>query len=203
MSEGFAERLRRIVEDTDPIHKWDATIAKGAVSIPEGLMLAMCDVDCGSQTVGMVKKVLQWRGEDPDGAKALWDQLQAENELLAEVLLAGTVVELRNVIGKIRTRLQELSVRCGVPIEPAEQTALLDALTDGVEGVWGGVVPGAGGYDAVVLLANDDEETRDRIRGLVATWSKERGSRVRLLDVRGAMEGVKIEDRVDYGVWLG
>jgi phosphomevalonate kinase len=199
---GFAARLQRIVEDTDPANKWDTEITKGSVNIPKGMSLVMCDVDCGSQTVGMVKKVLEWRKQDPDGAKSLWDQLQAENETLAEKLLAGTTVQLREVISKIRTHIREMGARSGVPIEPSEQTALLDALIDGVEGVCSGVVPGAGGYDAVVLLVKDDEETLAKIRELVANWSKEKGSNVSLLGVKGEMEGVRKEDGKAYGTWI-
>jgi phosphomevalonate kinase len=201
-SAGFAERLQRLVEDADPMHKWDTEILKGRVSIPKSMALVMCDVNCGSQTVGMVKRVLEWRKQDPEGAKALWDQLQAENESLAQMLVTSTAVGLRSVIGKIRAHIREMSVRSGVPIEPAEQTALLDTLTDGVEGVYGGVVPGAGGYDAIVLLVKDDEEILSKIRELIASWSREKGSNVSLLGVKGEMGGVRKEDGKVYRAWI-
>jgi phosphomevalonate kinase len=64
-SPDFAKRLRNLVEDTDSAHKWDADIQKDGVRIPDGMALVMCDVDCGSETVGMVKKVLEWRKQEP------------------------------------------------------------------------------------------------------------------------------------------
>lgn len=43
----------------------------------------------------------------------------------------------------------------GAEIEPFEQTTLLDAATS-IKGILGGVVPGAGGYDAICLLASSE-----------------------------------------------
>ncbi len=200
-SADFPERLRGIVEDTNSEHKWDTEIKKGSVKIPKGMTLVMCDVDCGSQTVGMVKKVLEWRKQDPAGAKALWDQLQEENEAFANTLSTGTPKELSDAILKIRRHIRDMSAKSGVQIEPPEQTALLDALTS-VKDVYGGVVPGAGGYDAVALLVKDDEETLDRIRSFLKNWSASKASNVKLLDVKGEMEGVRKEDRKLYGAWI-
>jgi phosphomevalonate kinase len=193
-SSGFSTRLQQIVEDTDAQHKWDTEIHKGTVNIPNGMTLIMCDVDCGSQTVGMVKKVLEWRKQDPADANALWDTLQAENSSLAEKLLSGTPKEISQVVSNIRAGIREMSTKSGVPIEPAEQTALLDAIIDGVDGVYGGVVPGAGGYDAVALLVKDDVDTISKIQSLVVEWGSQNSSNVKLLGVKGEMEGVRKEN---------
>ena len=56
-----------------------------------------------------------------------------------------------------RALIREMTAKSKVPIEPPQQTKLLDACKE-VEGVVGGVVPGAGGYDAIVLLVEDREE---------------------------------------------
>ena len=50
--------------------------------------------------------------------------------------------------------MREMGKLAGVPIEPPEQTALLDTCVS-VAGVIGGGVPGAGGYDAIWLLVCD------------------------------------------------
>jgi phosphomevalonate kinase len=47
--------------------------------------------------------------------------------------------------------MRDMGARTGVPIEPAEQTALLDACV-ALPGVLASGVPGAGGYDALWLL---------------------------------------------------
>ncbi|KAF7321306.1 Phosphomevalonate kinase [Mycena kentingensis (nom. inval.)] len=56
----------------------------------------------------------------------------------------------------IRGKLREMGTLSGVPIEPVEQTELLD-LCIAQPGVIGGGVPGAGGYDALWLLVFDSE----------------------------------------------
>ncbi|KAH8787507.1 phosphomevalonate kinase-like protein [Hyaloscypha sp. PMI_1271] len=198
-SSGFATRVKAIVEDTDASLKWDTEISKRGVTIPPGMALVMCDVDCGSETVGMVKQVLAWKKADPEGSKKLWDDLQACNETLAKKLTAGAEIrEFREAFGEIRGRIREMGDRSGVPIEPKEQTELLDAVTEGVEGVAGGVVPGAGGYDAIVLLVKDDKETMLAIEEFLVRWSKEKGSNVKLLGTRGELEGARKEDASKY-----
>lgn len=87
-----------------------------------------------------------------------------------------------------------------MPIEPKEQTELLNTVSK-VEGVIGGVVPGAGGYDAVALLVKDDEQTINEVKTFLKAWSKEKESNVRLLGVRGEMRGVHLEEGELYGAW--
>lgn len=184
----------------DDAHKWDTEIVKDQIKIPAGMALVMCDVDCGSSTPGMVKKVQAWRAKDPESG-LLWERLQGWNEKLAEKLKSGSEAGIASAIHGIRDFIREMGGRSDVPIEPKEQTELLDALTE-LEGVVGGVVPGAGGYDAVVVLVKDDEETINGIREFLLKWSKEKGSNVKLLGVKGEMEGVKVEGGEKYAEWL-
>lgn len=198
---GFATRVHALVDDDgDAAHRWDAEVSKGGVTIPAGMALVMCDVDCGSQTVGMVKDVLAWRKQDAAGSKALWDELQACNDALAATLSAGTVdlERLGAAFEAIRARIREMGKRSGVPIEPLEQTELLDALTQSVKGVAGGVVPGAGGYDAIVLLIKDDKETLAEIETFLIKWCAEKKSNVKLLGAKGELEGAREEDGARY-----
>ncbi|KAK1997830.1 phosphomevalonate kinase [Colletotrichum falcatum] len=195
---GFADALVRKV---DEVLAWDVEVDKAGVSLPEGVCLRMCDVDCGSQTVSMVKKVLEWRKGSPEASKTLWDELQARNEDLAGVLRNGKVEGVGAAVGAVRELIRAMGEGSGVPIEPASQTELLDALGR-VEGVLGGVVPGAGGFDALALVMRDDEETRKRVEEFLEGWSKEKGGRVRLLDVRGEMEGARKEELEEYAGWL-
>jgi len=200
-SPGFSDRLVAAVDDGDGA--WDVEVeGDDDLGIPAGVALRMCDVDCGSQTVGMVKKVLAWRaGPDADRAKQLWDDLQDRNEALAAALRDGQPDELPGALDAVRERIREMGRRSGVPIEPDTQTELLDAL-GAVEGVYGGVVPGAGGYDALALLMRDDDDTARRVEARLAAWSKDKGSRVRLLDVKGETEGVRLESLDLYRGWL-
>ncbi|KAI8959195.1 Phosphomevalonate kinase [Daldinia sp. FL1419] len=194
---GFAPALAACVT-----REWDAEFRKENARMPPGVALRMCDVDCGSQTVGMVKQVLKWREQtDPAGAKTLWDNLQARNEALSAALSGDKKGEIRKAVEEVRVLVREMSVASGVPIEPESQTALLDALAR-VEGVYEGVAPGAGGYDALALLVKDDDETEGRIREFLKGWSEEKGVKVKLLGVKGEMEGVRREGVEQYDGWL-
>jgi phosphomevalonate kinase len=195
-SPGFSEALAKVV-DSD----WDVDVKSDGLAVPAGVTLRMCDVDCGSQTVGMVKKVLAWRAQDADKSKKLWDDLQQRNEALAEALSAGNTGSLPEKITAIRESIREMSTLSDVPIEPSSQTELLDAVS-GVEGVFGGVVPGAGGFDAAAVLMRDDDETKERVEKFLAKWSAEKDSRVKLLDVKGEMQGARRENLDVYKGWL-
>ncbi|KAK0627309.1 phosphomevalonate kinase [Immersiella caudata] len=197
---GFAPALEKVVKDEEG-KIWDAEILKDKISLPEGMAVRMCDVDCGSQTVGMVKSVLAWRAREGEAAGELWGELQRRNEHLAGALRGGRTGEVREAVRGVRELVRKMGVESGVPIEPESQTELLDAL-EGVEGVYGGVVPGAGGFDALALLVRDDKETEARVEEFVKGWSREKGSRVRLLPVRGEMEGARKEELGVYEGWI-
>lgn len=194
---GFAPALFECVSNAE----WDTEVAKDGVSLPQGIALRMCDVDCGSQTVGMVKKVLAWREQEAQSAKTLWDNLQESNEKLGSVLKAGDLEGVSPAVASIRELIRSMGTQSGVPIEPESQTALLDALRD-VEGVYNGVVPGAGGFDALALVMKDDTETETRVRDFLKTWSAEKGGVVRMLDVKGEMEGARRESLDQYAGWV-
>lgn len=182
--------------------RWDTEVQKDRVSLPRGVAMRMVDVECGSQTVGMVKAVNAWRATDPQGSKALWDELQGRNEALARVLAEGRVDDLPAALAASRELVRSMGARSGVPIEPEAQTELIDALS-AVEGVYGGVVPGAGGFDAVSLLVRDDEDTVERLERFLEDWSaKKKDSKVKLLGVKGELEGVRVEKLREFDGWL-
>ncbi|KAF5623145.1 phosphomevalonate kinase [Fusarium sp. NRRL 25303] len=195
---GFADALVKLVDGESA---WDVEVLKDAVIMPKGVVLRMCDVDCGSKTVGMVKKVLKWRSSNPEESKKLWDELQKRNEQLIATLNAGDVENLPGKITAVREMIRQMGSASDVPIEPESQTELLDALST-VEGVYGGVVPGAGGYDALALLMKDDEETKQRVGEFLDKWAKEKGTKVKLLSVKGEMEGVRAESLDVYAGWI-
>ncbi|KAJ4411307.1 phosphomevalonate kinase [Gnomoniopsis sp. IMI 355080] len=193
---GFGTKLEDAVKA-----QWDTELLKDRVSLPPGIAMRMVDVECGSQTVGMVKSVNAWRAADPDGSNALWAELQTRNEALARVLAEGKVEELPAALKTSRELVKKMGVASGVPIEPDSQTQLIDALSD-IEGVYGGVVPGAGGFDAVAVLVQDDEETTKRLEAFLAEWSREKDATVKLLSVRGELDGVRPEKWAEFEGWL-
>ncbi|KAL8953367.1 MAG: hypothetical protein Q9222_000744 [Ikaeria aurantiellina] len=211
----FSDRLKAAVEDTNPTQKWDMQIDKRAASMPQGLRVLMCDVDCGSETVSLVKKVLAWRKDNPDEAALLWATLQKGNEDLARELqqLAQNssnsrqaYSNLSEIILTIRSLIREMSGKAEVPIEPQVQTDLLDACCR-ISGVVGGVVPGAGGFDAIALVVEDDAlpALQSFLKTYKTTASDEQGpaiGNVRLLGVKQDFDGLKAEDANIYTGWL-
>ncbi|KUI63710.1 Phosphomevalonate kinase [Cytospora mali] len=195
---GFGTKLEEVVDG----RSWDTEVQKDRVALPRGVAMRMVDVECGSQTVSMVKAVNLWRAKDPAGSRKLWDDLQARNEELAGVLAGGKVEELPGALKATRELVRRMGAESGVPIEPESQTELIDALT-GVEGVFGGVVPGAGGFDAVAVLVKDDVETLKRVEEFLKGWSEKKAdSKVKLLGVKGELEGVRTEKLSGFDGWL-
>lgn len=212
-SSNFATQLKGIVEETGDAGKWDTEIVKDEIKVPKGIRLIMCDVACGSQTPGMVKKVLAWRKEAGEHGEKVWEGLQTANENLSAELVrlaeegGNDYSTLHDRLEDIRKRIRDMSKQSGVPIEPPAQTKLLDACT-GVSGVIGGVVPGAGGYDAVALLIEDRKEVVAELQKLLQGWKVETGGeaegkvgKVSMLRVKQEMEGVRLEDQATYKNW--
>ena len=218
-SKGFCGRLKAVVNDPGVPSLWDTQIDNTAVKIPRGLRLVMCDVDCGSETPGMVKRVLAWRKEHEEEATLLWTTLQRGNQDLASELkrLAdnesvpsdpATYENLASIILTIRSLIREMSEKTGVPIEPKVQTDLLDSCCR-LQGVVGGVVPGAGGFDAISLLVEDRVKTLELLGHHIDRYkvNREEGQghsigKVRLLGVKQEMEGTRTEDTNIYGHWV-
>ncbi|KAI0745379.1 Phosphomevalonate kinase [Earliella scabrosa] len=105
-------------------------------------------------------------------------------------------VEVNAIAEDIRAQMREMGKLSDVPIEPPEQTALLDVCVS-VAGVIGGGVPGAGGYDAIWLLVCDppncaaEELPSARVERV---WGTYKGLDVSpLLAAESAAKGVRVE----------
>lgn len=217
-AKGFSTRLKSVVENADSLHQWDVGIDKDfAASMPRGLRLVMCDVDCGSETVGMVQNILSWRKEKPEQAKLLWETLHQGNQDLATELHRLAQKEddsveaydnLRTILLTIRSLIREMSALSGVPVEPKSQTDLIDACCR-LPGVVGGVVPGAGGFDAIALMVENTGEVIDSLQNCLKDYGagidhgqESKPSRVRLLGVQQDDEGLRQEHPLQYKGWL-
>jgi phosphomevalonate kinase len=215
-SAGFAVRLHETVNDNGAKKIWNTEIDKTSAIIPRSLRLVMCDVDCGSETPGLVRKVFEWRKKNAEDSERLWTTLQKENENLAQILqdlskdeLAASLYDLQAAILKVRSLIREMSEKAGVPIEPKVQTELIDACCRQVQGVIGGLVPGAGGYDAVAFLINDHQQVIDDLNEYLSTHQvsggeneQQRIGKVRLLSVKQDMLGVRKEAAGMFDGWL-
>lgn len=216
-TKGFSNRLVATIGSNGSSRDWDTQIQKSSAVLPKDIRLVMCDVDCGSETVGLVKKVLSWREKNYEEALLLWTTLQKGNEDLAGELqrLAqkndkqhSDHQDLSDIILTIRSLIRELSTKAEVPIEPQVQTDLLDACYE-VPGVIGGVVPGAGGFDAIVLLVEERDDVFECLHHLLKTYRADPSSgtdasigRVKMLGVKQEMQGIKTEDPRIYHEWI-
>lgn len=99
--------------------------------------------------------------------------------------------KLVDAIKHIRANLKKLTVLCGADIEPDSQTALLDRCNM-LAGSLGGVVPGAGGFDAISLLVVDSAV--EKIKG----GEKRSFESVSWLDLHEEAKGVVEVDAKDY-----
>lgn len=217
-SANFARSLKEAVDGIWPLQIFDRywegslsfRVTRSSITIPQGIRLVMCDTDCGSKTPGIVKKVLRWRESNPEDANDLWNRLQTANDHLAAefVMLAKSGVSdygtLKQLILDIRAIIREMSTMSDVPVEPKAQTELLGACSK-LPGIIGGVVPGAGGYDAIALLVEDKADVLEALSRLLASWKgKPQGGsdgsigRVRLLGVREVRDGVRLENPEEY-----
>ncbi|KAL1673938.1 ribosomal protein S5 domain 2-type protein [Schizophyllum commune] len=100
----------------------------------------------------------------------------------------------------IRARMRDMGQLCDVPIEPPEQTRLLDKCIT-MSGVVGGGVPGAGGYDAIWLLVCDPEDPSPEIapyKRVQHVWTKYEELDVSpLLARESKLKGARIEKMED------
>lgn len=84
-------------------------------------------------------------------------------------------VSLIEAIKRIRANLRDLTAYSGAEIEPQSQTVLLDNCNE-IKGCLGGMVPGAGGYDAICLLVIEDsidefvDSTKEDIKFENVAW---------------------------------
>lgn len=193
----FATLVTHTVNQGD----WDCQVHPELVGLPPGVAIRMCDVDCGTQTVSMVKKVHEWRDRNPDDAARAYEELQGCVDRLAEVLRESKTEEIGAAMRPVRDLMRKMGQDSGAPIEPESQETMLHAL-EKVPGVYGTVVPGAGGYDAAAMVMKDDEETERRVNEFLEGWSRDHGIRVRLMGVKGETEGVRTEDAQEFVGWL-
>ncbi|CAN3372938.1 hypothetical protein DIURU_002829 [Diutina rugosa] len=184
------------------------------ISLPPRIKLLMGDVSGGSNTPKLVSQVLQWKKDKSAEALEIYTQLNDANERfmasltkLQELADADSVAYEKSVTGKtsplilelssniadIRRWIREMTQKSGAAIEPSEQTDLLDACS-GLSGCIGGVVPGAGGYDAicVLVLENKIDEFKAEFS------SKSQYSNINWLDLEERSTGIQMEIPNNY-----
>ncbi|KAJ3216641.1 phosphomevalonate kinase [Dinochytrium kinnereticum] len=192
-----------IVEKLQPAKatRWDSEV--GRFRLPPGFKMMLADIDAGSNTPKLVSQVLKWRATFPDEARALWLDLHEKNKKCEDIFrslcaesetnpeeywkalanissqdkedssVRQKLEALQNTFQQVRHLLREMSTKANVPIEPAQQTLLLDACSK-VPGVVMAGVPGAGGFDAifVIYVEYKDVAPRQKVEDLWSSWTE-------------------------------
>ena len=100
-----------------------------------------------------------------------WSGVQSGEVDTAAASLVGALLQLRQHFATIRSLYRSMGEQSGVAIEPPNQTALCDA-TQRVEGVLAAGVPGAGGNDAIFILALRRAQPDTLAEALQQAWQQ-------------------------------
>ena len=92
---------------------------------------------------------------------------------------------LRVAAQESRKHLKAMGQAAGVPIEPDEQSALVDATLE-IPGVIAALVPGAGGYDAIACLYVNHPTVQNAVADFWCSWTE---ASVCPLTVQSAKQG--------------
>ncbi|SCU78281.1 LAMI_0A04082g1_1 [Lachancea mirantina] len=171
------------------------------VSLPKGLRIVMGDVNSGSETTKLVAKVNTWYKENLPRSLDIYKTIDTYNrafiegisdlELLSQknleeytTLLKAlnsrnapdsfpAINKVRDAVEGIRRNFRIITEESGADIEPYVQTKLLDNSLK-LDGVLTGMVPGAGGYDAIALVTTESSElpiqTKNNPNFASVTW---------------------------------
>ena len=95
----FQDSSQQLAPIISPSNKaWDYRVEP--FKLPPYTRLMLADVDAGSDTPSLVGKVLKWRKENSEDAKARWDALDALNQKLSRVLLHLSVEEAKERLSR-------------------------------------------------------------------------------------------------------
>ncbi|TNV83626.1 hypothetical protein FGO68_gene7895 [Halteria grandinella] len=159
--------------------------------VPKDLGLCLIDVNSGSDTKLMVKKVLDWAKanqskEDDMFSNDICSKLNANYDKLASSLAQDMPNQetIQSLCLEIRSLIQTLSQQTEVPIEPPSSTLLLDSILKNLDYTYYAAVPGAGGNDAIFVIGKGDKLHENIQRDICNKYQNEEGSRIAVLPVK-------------------
>lgn len=199
---------------------WEGGI-RAPLTLPRFVQVMLADVSGGSESPSMARAVLKWKKsyDGPTSRVPHWDDLVHTNQKIADLLQdlsslemdetqmeafittditewntsegGKLMLDLRAAAEASRRHLKAMGDLAGVPIEPEEQTALVDATLK-IPGVIAALVPGAGGYDAIACLYVNHSKVRHAVADFWCAWPH---ASVCPLTVQGAAsgEGIRLE----------
>ena len=178
---------------------WEGGI-RAPLTLPSFVQVMLADVSGGSESPSMARTVLAWKkGFDKDTKVPHWDDLMQINQTIGNLLqnlgsqqmdetqmqtlmtasheqwvsseIGQALLDLRAAAQESRQHLKAMGEAAGVPIEPDEQTALVDATLK-IRGVIAALVPGAGGYDAIACLYINHPTVQHAVADFWCSWSQ-------------------------------
>lgn len=210
--EKYHKALRTLVDRVD----WN--ISAEHVNLPNGFKLIMGDVNSGSETVKLVQKVNKWYVENQPHSYEIYEDINKNNMKVIELCIElnklseetpdyyekllksfknGTVdnypelVGIKDSVKTIRKNFRFITGQSGADIEPAVQTELLDNCLQ-LNGVLTGLIPGAGGFDAISLIASEETDI------IAETKGQESFKNVTWMKLKQAEHGIMEENPVHY-----
>ncbi|KAJ3117756.1 phosphomevalonate kinase [Phlyctochytrium bullatum] len=116
--------------------------------------------------------VIKLNGQNDDEELSLVHNLAQFAHCLAQGKI-GSGFDVSAAVYEVRHLLREMSSKANVPVEPPEQTKLLDA-SSALPGVLMAGVPGAGGFDAIFVIYFEPKgsETRSELLQLWSNWTE-------------------------------
>lgn len=183
----YKEKLKHLVDETD----WNFTADR--IRLPDNLRLMMGDVNNGSETTKLVGKVKAWYREAYPSSSEIYENINSKNSAFIDCLNEinnlsknkqiydgmltainsgndeainsyTALKQIRQSVNGIRENFRLITKESGADVEPLVQTTLLDACMK-LNGVLTGVIPGAGGFDAIALLTTDTTDLRSQTDG--------------------------------------
>lgn len=217
--ESHSDNAKLVLQHLVEMTPWATSMVQAPRQLPKPLQIVLADICGGSESPGMAKKVLKWKQDehmkDPAARIPHWDDLKLLNNIVVELFqqveqaseaddidtLATKVStewptnsalsQISLIFQDIRKHLKQMGEAACVPVEPDEQTALCDA-TMKVPGVVAALVPGAGGYDAIVCLYIDRPQVLENI-GKV--WADYPDKVICPLGLQASKSGLRLEHK--------
>ncbi|KAJ9117552.1 hypothetical protein QFC22_004402 [Naganishia vaughanmartiniae] len=157
--------LRLVLADVDAgsdTPSFVGKVLKWRKDNPEAALAAWTKLnDYNSAVEHCLRSLSSFAAQDPDNYRmAIRSVMNGQTATPESKVdhISRALHELRNSLQNVRRAMKMMGQANDVPIEPDEQTRLLDACLE-IPGVIGGGVPGAGGYDAIYLLILEPDDS--------------------------------------------
>ena len=128
--------------------KWDYEVIPQRSSKSSIHVLLLSTPFAGSGTPGLVRQFLLKSKGDPE----LYEKLRFNVSLASEALFSYDITRIRSTFKTVRNTLIEITNKWGVPVVPIQVEKIAEEA-ESIDSVIVSVIPGAGGFDSIAVLA--------------------------------------------------